>query len=111
MFNVVFMVVSWLSGSAVARRWLEHQFLHAPRFDLADDDLIRIAAIDHVNHLEARGELAGASEPADHFAVELHFVDFSGSVPCSRLVAVRIRIREKDVLVRAAGDTGGPAGA
>src|SRR5262252_9251433 len=64
-----------------------------------------------MDHLEARGELAGASEPADHFAVELQLVDFSGNVPCSRLVAVRIRIGKKDVLVRTAGNTDSPAGA
>src|SRR5260370_29664459 len=97
--------------SAITRRWLENQFLHAPRFDLADDDLIRVAAINHVDHLKARRCLAGASEPAKHFAVELGLVDFAGDVPRSMHVAVRIRIRKKDVLVLAAGNTDCPADA
>src|SRR5437016_8465952 len=105
MFKVVFMVFSWLLLSAITRRWLENQFLHAPRFDLADDDLIRVAAINHVDHLKAGRGLAGVSEPAKHFAVELGLVDFAGDVPRSRHVDVRMRIRKKDVPVRAAGNT------
>src|SRR5882757_8461878 len=105
----MFMVFSWLLCSAVARRRLENQFLRAPRFDLPDDNLIRVAAIDHVNHLEAGCSLAGTSEPAEHFAVELGLVDFTGDVPRSWHVAVRIRIRKEDVLVRAAGNTDRPA--
>src|SRR4029077_8377380 len=107
--KVVFMVFSWLLRSAAARRRLENQFLHAPRFDLADDNLIRVAAIDHVNHLEAGGILSGASESAEHFSVEFGLVDFAGDVPGSGLVAVWIRIGKKDVLVRAAGNTDCPA--
>src|SRR6185295_17104330 len=91
---------SSLLCSAGARWRLENQFLRAPRFDLTDDNLIRVAAIDHVNHLEAGCGLAGTSEPAEHFAVELGLVDFAGVVPRSWHVAVRIRIRKEDVLVR-----------
>src|SRR5262249_29097865 len=100
-----------LLRSAIASGWLENQFLRAPGFDLADDDLIRIAAIHHVDHLEAGRGLAGPSEPAEYFAVELGLVDFAGSVPSSGHVAVRVRIRKEDVLVRAAGNTDGPPGA
>src|SRR6185369_17612610 len=59
--------------------------------------------------LKAGCGLAGTSEPAEHFAVELGLVDFAGVVPRSWHVAVRIRIRKEDVLVRAAGNTDRPA--
>ena len=111
MFKVMFMVVLLYCAAAVARRRLEHQFLHAPRLDLADDDLVRIAAIHHVNDLESGRGLARLSELAEHRSVQLRLVDFAGDVPRSRHVAVRIRIRQEDVLVRPAGNTHRPADA
>src|SRR5262249_21393865 len=103
------LVFSWLLRSTIARRWPKNQFLDAPRFDLADDDLIRIAAIEHVDHLKAGRGLSRASEPAEHFPVELSLVDFAGGVPRSRHVAVGSRIRKEAVLMGAAGNTYGPA--
>ena len=47
----------------------------APGFDFADDDLIRVAAIHHVDHLESGGQFAGVTELAEHLAVEGHLVD------------------------------------
>src|SRR4029077_20650179 len=44
-------------------------------------------------------------------AVEFSLVDFAGNVPRPRHVAVRVRIGKENVLVRAAGNTDGPADA
>src|SRR5215471_21867561 len=81
----------------VARRFmllapLQDEFLHAPGFDFTDDDLVGIAAVHHVNHLEARSQLAGMAELADHGAVQLHLVDLSGLGPASGPVAVGIGV-------------------
>src|SRR5580658_6926968 len=43
-------------------RLFQHQFLHPPRLDLRDDDLIRIPAIHHVDHLETAQFLARMAE-------------------------------------------------
>src|ERR1700749_1201417 len=67
---------------------LQDEFLHAPGFDFAHDDLVGIAAVHHVNHLEARRQLAGMAELADHGAVQLQLVDLAGLGPASRPLAV-----------------------
>src|SRR6266481_978378 len=80
---------------------LQDELLHAPGFDLADDDLVRIAAIHHVDHLEAAEFLAGMAELADDRAVELHLVDLASDRPCARAIAVGIGVGGEQVLVRA----------
>ncbi len=80
-------------------------------FDLADDDLVGVAAIHHVDDLEAAELLAGVAELADDRAVELHLVDFAGDRPGAGPVAVRIGVGDEQVLVRALGHAGGPADA
>ena len=111
------MVVLLMCGSFTARsqpwsrRWLENEFLHAPRLDFARDDLVRIAAIHHVNHLESGGQLAGMAELAEHRAVQFRFINFAGDVPRSWHVPVGIRVRHEHVLVRARRNAHGPADA
>ena len=70
----------------------EHELLHAPGFDLADDDLVGVAAIHHVDHLEAAELLAGMAELADDRAVQLHLVDLAGDRPAARQVAVGLEL-------------------
>src|SRR5215510_14901609 len=79
---------------------LQHQLLYAPRLDLGDDDLIRIAAIEHVNDLEPAQPFAGVAELPDDRPIELHLVDLTGDVPRAGRVAVRVRVRAEDVLMR-----------
>src|SRR5262245_66155994 len=67
---------------------LEQQLLHPPRLDFADDDLVGIAAIHHVDDLEAAKLLAGMAEPAEHRAVQLELVDLAGDIPGAGRVAV-----------------------
>ena len=43
----------------------QHELLHAPGFDFAHDDLVGIAAVHHVDDLEAGRQLAGMAELAD----------------------------------------------
>src|SRR6266576_1611518 len=52
----------------------QNVFLHAPGFDFAEDDLVGIAAVHHVDDLETRCDLARLAEPADDRTVQLHFV-------------------------------------
>src|SRR5450432_3233169 len=54
---------------------LQDQLLHTPGFDFANDDLVRIAAIHHVDDLKAGRHFAGPAELADDRAVQLHLVD------------------------------------
>src|SRR5262245_59010106 len=79
--SVVFMVPSSASGAGAARRGLQDVFLDAPRFDLAEDDLVRIAAVEHVHDLEAGRVLPRLAELAEHFSIELRLVDLAGVVP------------------------------
>src|ERR1700761_4483500 len=79
----------------VARRFmllapLQDKLLHAPGLDFAHDDLVGIAAVHHVDDLEARRQLAGMAELADHGAVQLRLVDLARLGPASRPVAVWI---------------------
>src|SRR5258708_20732122 len=69
-------------------RAAQNKLLHAPGFDFADNDLVGIAAVHHVNHLPARRQLAGMAELADHGAVQLGLVDLSGARPGTGAVAV-----------------------
>src|SRR6185295_15488480 len=50
------------------RRRLQDIFLHAPRFDLAEHDLVRIAAVQHVNDLESGRILSRLAELAEHLS-------------------------------------------
>ena len=109
-----FMRCSFIDVAALLarRRWrLQDVLLHAPRFDFAQDDLVRIAAVHHVDDLEARRHLARLAELAEHRAIQLRLVDLAGDVPRPRRVAVRIRIGEEDVLVRPRRDAQRPADA
>src|SRR5262247_2635889 len=53
------------------RRRLQDELLHAPGFDLAEDDFVWITAVHHVDHLESRRDLPRFPEPAQHFAIQL----------------------------------------
>src|SRR5258706_4991165 len=92
-------------------RAAQDEFLHAPGFDLADDDLVGISAIHHVNPLEARRQLAGMAELADHRAVQLHLVDLAADFPAARGIAVGIGIGNEQILMRSLGDAVGPGAA
>src|SRR5215469_3854048 len=81
----------------VARRFmllapLQNEFLHAPGFDFAHDDLVWIAAVHHVDHLEARRQLAGMAEFSDHRSIQLHLVDLPGLGPAPRRISVGIGV-------------------
>ena len=95
----------WLSATAR----LQDVLLHAPRFDLAQDDLVGIAAVHHVHHLEPGRDLARLPELADHRAIELRLVDLTRRLPRPRRVAVRVRIGMEDVLMRPRRDAQRPA--
>src|SRR5262245_58925076 len=74
--DACFMVRSLSAACArPGRRRLQDVFLHAPRFDLAEDDLVRIAAVEHVNDLESRRILSRLAELAEHGAIEFRLVD------------------------------------
>src|ERR1700687_1132624 len=45
----LFPAASLPRAPGLGRGWLENEFLHSSRFDFAGDDLVRIAAIHHVN--------------------------------------------------------------
>src|SRR5262245_57674999 len=51
---------------------LERDLLHAPRFDFRHDDLVRVAAVHHMDDLETARQLPGVPELANDRAVELH---------------------------------------
>src|SRR5262245_66650756 len=78
------------------RRRFQHQLLRAPVRQLADDDAVRIAAIDLVHRAELLQLLAGLAEPTDDLPVQLHLVDFA-VVEVVRVV----RVRREQVLMRA----------
>jgi hypothetical protein len=77
-------------GRAGAAGWLQHQLLHAPRFDFGNDDLVRIAAVHHVDDLEAAKLFAGVAELSEDGPIELHLVDLACDVPRPGRVAVRV---------------------
>src|SRR5262245_420047 len=83
-----FMIASLVRGCP--RRRLQDVLLHAPRFDLAQDDLIGIAAVQHVHHLEPGRHLAWLPELANHGTIELRFIDLTRRVPRPRRVAVGV---------------------
>src|SRR5215469_12770334 len=92
MVNVVFMVRSSTARARAASRQLQDVFLDAPRFDLAEDQLVRIAAIKHVDHLKSRWVLPRLAELAQDSAIQFRLVDLAGYVPRTRWIAVRVRI-------------------
>src|SRR5258707_11641881 len=79
---------------------LQDELLHAPGFDFAADDLVRIAAINDVDHMEAAEFLAGMTELADDGAVEFHLVDLAGDRPRAGHIAIRIGVGSEEILVR-----------
>src|SRR5580765_4745320 len=81
---------------------LENEFLYAPGFDFAQDQLVGIAAIQHVNYLKSWSQFPGVTKLAEHRSVQLQLVNFSGGVPGTRPVPVRVRVRKERVLMRAA---------
>ena len=99
------------SRARTRRRRLQDVLLHAPRLDLAEDRLVRIAAVHHVDHLEARRHLARLAEPADDGAVDLRLVDFARVLPRTLRIAIRVRVGEEDVLMRSRRDAQRPSGA
>src|SRR5271165_1494080 len=70
----------------------QQEFLDAPGLDLRNVDLVGIAAIHHVHHLEPRRFLAGMAEFAEDGPVQFHLVDFSANVPRPRGVTVGIGV-------------------
>src|SRR6266849_8819908 len=90
---------------------LQDELLHAPGFDLANDDLVRVAAIHHVDHLEAAEFLAGMTELADDRAVELHLVDLARDRPRARKIAIWVGVGGEQVLVRPLRNARSPADA
>src|SRR5712671_3735968 len=112
--RVSWMRASWCAPLSAAcararRRRLQDVFLHTPRFDLAEDDFVRVAAVEHVNDLESGRILPWLAELAEHASIELGLVDFAGVVPRSRWITVRIRIGEEHVLVRPRGNAQRPS--
>src|SRR3977135_3019147 len=88
---------------------LQDDLLDAPGFDLADYDLLWVAAIHHGDDLEAAELFAGMAEPAEDRPVQFHLVDLAGDGPAARPVAVRIGVGGEQVLVRALRHADGPA--
>ena len=78
------LLVTCSCRGVVAAVGCKNEFLHAPGFDLAEDDLVGVAAVHHVDHLEARRDFARLAELADDRAVQLRLVDLAGDVPRSR---------------------------
>ena len=60
---------------------MEDILLDAPRLDLAQDNLVGIATVQHVDDLKSWWHLARFAELADDGAIELGLVDFAGVVP------------------------------
>src|SRR5436309_15472710 len=75
---------------------LQLELLHPPVRELADEDLVLVAAIDFVHRPELFCELAGPSEFAQDAAVQFHLVDFAVIH-----VAGAVRVRAVHVLMRA----------
>src|SRR5215472_15048499 len=88
---------------------LQDELLDAPGFDLADHDLVGVAAIHHMDHLEAAELLAGMAEAAEDRAVELHLVDLARDSPAAWTVAVRVGVGSEQILVRPLRDANRPA--
>src|SRR5882762_450854 len=79
-----------------ARRRLQHQLLHAPVGELADQNAVRVAAVDLVNRPELLHLLAALAEAPDDLAVQLHLVDLAVVE-----VADRVRVGAEEVLMGA----------
>ena len=86
----------------------EDDLLRAPGRDLGHEELVRIAAVDLVDGAELSESLAGLAELADDRAVELHLVDLAGDRPRRGRVAVRVGVRDEQVLVRPRRDADRP---
>src|SRR5262249_47425172 len=85
-------------------RWrllrMQDDLLRAPCGDLGYPQLVFVAAVHAVNRAELLQLLPGLAEFADDGPVELHLVDLAGDVTRRRRVAVRIRVRGVEVLMR-----------
>src|ERR1700681_1314061 len=109
MRSLLLMLHSFLSGARCLRgHRLQDELLGAPRFDFTNDDLVRVAAIHHVDDLEAAEFLAGVAEPADDCPVQLQLVDLPRDIPGPGRIAVGVGVGGKDVLVRARRNADGP---
>src|SRR5437867_8305306 len=71
-----------------SRARAQHDFLHPPVRQLANEQLVLAAAVDGVDNAELLRQLPGAAEFADDAPVELELVDFT---VVERLGVVRVR--------------------
>src|SRR6188508_884908 len=110
-FMNVFMERAPSASRRARRRRMQNVLLHAPRLDFAEDQLVRVAAVDLVDHLEPGRDLPGLAELADHGAVHFRLVDFARVLPRFWRITVRIRVGEEDVLMRSRRDAQRPSGA
>src|SRR2546426_12192670 len=72
---------STFSSRGARRRRLQNVFLHAPRFDFAEDELVWVPAVDLVDDLKAGHDLAGLAELAEDGAIQLRFVNLARVLP------------------------------
>src|SRR5262245_39102832 len=87
---------------------MQDDLLRAPRGDFRDPQLVFVAAIHAVNRAELLQLLPGLPELADDGSVELHLVDLASDVTRRRGIAVRIRVRRVEILMRTRRDAERP---
>src|SRR6266536_2880827 len=68
---------------------VQSELLHTPVRDLADEQLVFVAAIDLMHRPELLQLLAGLAEFAEDFPVKLHLVDLACVIEIARAVRVR----------------------
>ena len=88
---------------------MQNVFLHSPGFDFAEDELVGIAAIHHVDDLKPAEFLAGMAELTNDRPVQFQLVDLTRDGPRTGRISVRVRIRCEYVLVRPLRNTDRPA--
>ena len=71
---------------------MQQDFLHAPRGDLGDVQLVRIPAIHLMNAAEFLQRLPGPAESAEHFAVQLHLVHLARGFGLTPVAAAAERV-------------------
>ena len=79
---------------------MKDKLLYAPGFDFSDDDLVRVAAIHHMDDLEPAEFFAGVPELTEDGPIQFQFVDLTGVVPRARTISVGVGVGGEDVLVR-----------
>src|SRR5262245_7844569 len=93
-------------------RWrllrMQDDLLRAPCRDLGYPQLVFVAAVHAVNRAELLQLLPGLAELADNRSVEFHLVDLAGDVTRRRGIAVRIRVRGVEIVMRARRDAQRP---